>query len=51
MSQGKTYVPDPSKADGKIGTGSNVDQFVSTKQVPTAYVPDPSKADGRGVEE
>jgi len=40
-----TYVPNPAKSDGNVGTGSNT-VIVSGKPNPTVYVPNQGKADG-----
>ncbi len=43
-----TLVPDPTKADGQIGTGSNL-QIVNGYNMDPTYVPNPNRADGAGV--
>ena len=43
-----THVPDPNKADGRAGTGSNLTLVVSADMDPT-YIPNPNKADGAPV--
>ena len=40
-----TYVPDPTKADGQIGTGSNLVP-VFNQDMEITYVPNPNAADG-----
>ena len=43
-----TYVPNPTAADGQLGTGSNLIPIPESNVLIT-YVPDPNKADGKGV--
>lgn len=43
-----TYVPNAQKADGQLGTGSNLRRVVSPGVKPT-YVPSPNAADGAPV--